>query len=87
MMKNKIAIIGTVGVPAIYGGFETLAEYLTKYLGQKYALTVYCSSKCYGHKMAEYNDVKLVYLPLNANGVQSIPYDILRAVNFSVFLK
>ena len=77
MKKNKIAIIGTAGVPAIYGGFETLAEYLTQYLGKKYALTVYCSSKSYSHKMAEYNDVKLVYLPLNANGVQSIPYDML----------
>ena len=76
-MRNKIAIIGTVGVPAIYGGFETLAEYLTKYLGKKYDITVYCSSKSYSNKIDEYNDVKLVYLPLNANGVQSIPYDIL----------
>ncbi|MFA5921271.1 MAG: DUF1972 domain-containing protein [Methylococcaceae bacterium] len=76
-MRNKIAIIGTVGLPAIYGGFETLAEYLTKYLGKQYAITVYCSSKSYSDKIDEYNGVKLVYLPLNANGVQSIPYDIL----------
>jgi len=77
MEIKKIAIIGTVGLPAIYGGFETLAEYLTKYLGKQYDITVYCSSKSYSHKIGEYNDVKLVYLPLNANGVQSIPYDIL----------
>ncbi len=76
-MSKKIAIIGTVGVPAIYGGFETLAEYLTKYLGKKYELTVYCSSKSYSNKIIEYNNARLVYLPLNANGVQSIPYDIL----------
>jgi hypothetical protein len=30
MMKSTIAIIGTVGVPANYGGFETLAEKLVK---------------------------------------------------------
>ena len=77
MSNKKIAIIGTVGLPAIYGGFETLAEYLTKYLGKNYAITVYCSSKSYNQKITEYNDAKLVYLPLNANGVQSIPYDIL----------
>lgn len=76
-MSKKIAIIGTVGIPAIYGGFETLAEYLTKYLGKKYELTVYCSSKSYNYKIIEYNNARLVYLPLNANGVQSIPYDIL----------
>jgi len=76
-VSNKIAIIGIVGLPAIYGGFETLAEYLTKYLGKKFEITVYCSNKSYSNKLDEYNDVKLVYLPLNANGAQSILYDIL----------
>ena len=28
----SIAIIGTVGIPASYGGFETLTENLVKYL-------------------------------------------------------
>lgn len=28
---KKIAIIGTVGIPASYGGFETLVENLTRY--------------------------------------------------------
>jgi glycosyltransferase involved in cell wall biosynthesis len=80
-MNNKsIAIIGTVGVPAIYGGFETLAEYLTQYLGKHYDLTVYCSSKSYSKQLADYNNAKLVYLPLNANGVQSIVYDMLAIV-------
>ena len=30
MQKKKLSIIGTVGIPAKYGGFETLTEYLTK---------------------------------------------------------
>lgn len=76
-MIKKIAIIGTVGLPAKYGGFETLAEYLTKYLSKKYDLTVYCSSKSYSNKQEQYNGASLIYVPLNANGVQSIVYDIV----------
>ena len=74
---NKVHIIGVVGLPAIYGGFETLAEYLTRHLSTRYDFTVYCSSKSYKNQLGEYNGAKLVFLPLNANGVQSIPYDIL----------
>ena len=46
-MKKKLAIVGTVGIPAKYGGFETLTEYITKDLSEKYDITVFCSSKSY----------------------------------------
>lgn len=74
---KKISIIGTVGIPAKYGGFETLTEYLTKYLSKEYDITVYCSGKSYDKKIKNYNGAKLKYINLQANGVQSIPYDIL----------
>jgi glycosyltransferase involved in cell wall biosynthesis len=39
----KIAILGTRGVPARYGGFETLAEHLSARLaGRGHEVTVYC---------------------------------------------
>ena len=76
-MALKISILGTVGIPAKYGGFETLAEYLTKKLGASYDMTVYCSSKSYDKKLDEHNGAKLKYINLKANGVQSIPYDII----------
>nr|WP_279615174.1 DUF1972 domain-containing protein [Pseudoalteromonas spiralis] len=77
-MKNA-SIIGTVGVPACYGGFETLVEnLLDKNSPDK--LIVYCSSKSYDVRFKTYKNAELVYIPLNANGVQSIPYDI-----FSLF--
>lgn len=76
-MTSKIAIIGTVGLPAKYGGFETLTEYLTKHLGGSLDLTVFCSSKSYSKKSQTYNNARLIYIPLDANGVQSIFYDIL----------
>ena len=79
MNKSKIAIIGTVGLPAKYGGFETLAEHLVTHLYDKYDFTVYCSGKKYNkeEKIASYKGAKLIYINLNANGVQSIPYDTI----------
>lgn len=85
MKKSKVAIIGTVGLPAKYGGFETLAEYLVKYLSNQYDFTVYCSAKKYTkeEQLPSYHGVELVYVNWNANGIQSIPYDsisILKAL-------
>lgn len=77
--RRKIAIIGTVGVPANYGGFETLAEHLIEDLGLKHDITVYCSAKKYTLKSRQkfYKNAQLKYIPLNANGIQSIFYDTL----------
>lgn len=77
---KKISILGTVGVPACYGGFESLVENLTKYCSGNILYTVYCSSNSYKNKIKEHNNASLIYLPLDANGVQSIPYDILSMV-------
>ena len=77
-MKKKIYIIGIVGIPAKYGGFETFAEYMSRFIDEQYyELTVYCSSKSYEEKMQTYEKANLKYLPLKATGTQSIPYDIL----------
>jgi glycosyltransferase involved in cell wall biosynthesis len=75
--KNRVAIIGTVGVPACYGGFETLAEHLIDQTAHEQDITVYCSGKTYAkdNRKTEYNGAKLKYIPLEANGVQSIAYD------------
>ena len=76
---KKVAIIGTAGVPGKYGGFETLDHHLVHQLNQEFKLSVYCSSKFYKkeERVQEWNGARLFYLPLNANGAQSIPYDIL----------
>lgn len=77
-MNNAIAIIGTVGVPANYGGFETLVENIIEDSENEY--TVYCSKLAYRTKIKRYKNANLVYIPLKANGVQSIIYDA-----FSIF--
>lgn len=68
-----VAIIGTVGVPACYGGFETLAEQLIDTDGIDF--TVVCSSPAYPKRAAAYRGARLLYLPLKANGWQSMFYD------------
>jgi glycosyltransferase involved in cell wall biosynthesis len=72
----SISIIGTVGVPACYGGFETLVDNLLDVNEQDKDITVYCSSKSYTEQVSKYKNANLHYILLHANGVQSIPYDI-----------
>lgn len=83
--KKKIAMIGTVGLPANYGGFETLVEHLVKNLDREYNITVYCSGKKYkkinNRRQTHYRFARLKYLPFNANGVQSIIYDTLSIIH------
>jgi glycosyltransferase involved in cell wall biosynthesis len=57
----RIAILGTRGIPARYGGFETFAEELsTRLAARGYRVTVYCRER---HPEASYRGVSLVYLP------------------------
>ena len=73
--KVKIAIIGIVGLPASYGGFETLVENLVE--APEMEATVYCSGTHYQYRPAKIKRTELVYLPINANGPISVLYDIL----------
>lgn len=81
--KPRLAIIGTVGLPAQYGGFETLVEQLIPYLEEDFSVTVYCSSTFYDKKDRKkyYRKTRLRYIPFSANGIGSIPYDILSIVH------
>ena len=81
--KIKVAIIGSVGIPAQYGGFETLTEHLVDNLNQEYDITVYCSGKKYdkSSRPKTYKNAKLTYIPLQANGIQSIPYDTISIIH------
>lgn len=78
----KVSVIGTNGIPARYGGFETLAEYLTKELGSDLCFTVYCSS-LYSKKerLKSHNNSRLIYLPFKANGIQSLLYDSISTLH------
>jgi glycosyltransferase involved in cell wall biosynthesis len=60
----KIAILGTRGIPANYGGFETFAEQLgTRLAARGHEVTVYCRKHYSTTNSSTYNGVKLVVLP------------------------
>lgn len=81
MAKKKVSIIGTNGVPAHYGGFETLADFLCRELNNDYELVVYCSKTLREKRLASYKGAKLVYLPFKANGWQSMVYDSVSIIH------
>lgn len=78
--KKKVAIIGTVGLPANYGGFETMINYLTKEQNTVFDFTVFCQKTPKDKRLKTFNGSKLKYLPFYANGFQSIIYDITSIV-------
>lgn len=60
----RIAILGTRGIPASYGGFETFAEHLsTRLVARGHKVTVYCRSHYVSPRQLEYHGVKLKVLP------------------------
>ena len=74
----KVAVIGIQGVPAHYGGFESLVENLIgKNCPSNVQYTIFCSSSDYKEKRQFYKGARLKYIPMHANGIHSIPYDIL----------
>jgi glycosyltransferase involved in cell wall biosynthesis len=57
----RIALLGTRGVPANYGGFETFAEELsTRLAARGHRVTVYCRER---YSCPEFHGVRLRYLP------------------------
>ncbi len=86
-IKKKLAIIGTVGLPANYGGFETLAERLVENLASQYDMTVYCTTHNVPKekRIKKYKRASLKYIPFKANGAQSIPYDTLSILHALFF--
>jgi len=60
----KIAILGTRGIPANYGGFETFAEELSSRLVLRgHEVTVYGRKSYIRHTGSHYKGVRLVLLP------------------------
>lgn len=81
---KKIAIIGIVGVPANYGGFETLVENIIgENASEDVEYTVFCSSKIYEDHRESYKGAKLKHIGLDANGIQSTLYDIMATLRTS----
>ncbi len=69
-------IVGIVGVPGNYGGFETLADYLLDSIPIRRAgCTVYCERQVVDRQGHTYKGARLVPLRWRATGWQSILFD------------
>ena len=79
---RTIAIIGTNGLPAKYGGFETLCNYLVDNFDKNtHNIIVYCSKTPKENRLKSYNGAKLIYFPFRANGWQSMLYDFTTIIH------
>ncbi len=81
-MKKKIYVIGSVGIPARYGGFETFAHNFSLKIAKKHEVTVVCSKKKYAKSERDpiWNSINRIFLPLSSNGMQSILYDLVSLI-------
>jgi len=77
-----IGVVGAVGVPGRYGGFETLAEQLARRITPSMArLVLYCQRSAYpemrGQADTRFFGHRRVFMPLRANGPASLLHDAL----------
>ncbi len=64
MKPLRIALLGSRGIPASYGGYETLMEEVSTRLAERgHEVTVYCRSHYTPRRQREHRGVRLVVLP------------------------
>lgn len=75
----QIAILGTRGIPARYGGFETFAEELANRLGERgHGVTVYCRSYLYPDPWSPPKGVSRVLLPaIRSKYLETVSHSLL----------
>lgn len=74
----KLSILGTRGVPAKHGGFETFAENLALFLAKKgWKITVYCQEQGSGTQYeTQWNEIRRIHIPVKGTGpVSTIVFD------------
>lgn len=81
----KIAMMGTRGIPANYGGFETCVEAIsTRLVGRGHTVTVYNRPHHVRWTAPTYQGVRLVYLPTVANKyLDTLVHTTLAAIHAS----
>src|SRR5690606_23838031 len=70
VIKKKIFILGTRGIPAQHGGFETFAEKLSVYLrGKGWEVFVYCQEDFRGAMFeTDWNGIHRIHFPVESSG-------------------
>jgi glycosyltransferase involved in cell wall biosynthesis len=73
-MSRVISVVGIRGLPAKYGGFETFADFFCRNSSFE-NIVVYCDPTT--PRDTKYNYADRIFLPLSANGIQGIFFDII----------
>lgn len=76
--KPAILLLGTRGIPAAHGGFETFVEHLAPYLAEReWDVSVYCQEEGEGSIWTDtYSGVTRIHVPVRGKGTKStIVYD------------
>src|ERR1017187_231735 len=79
----RIALLGTRGIPANYGGFETFAEELsTRLAGRGHEVIVYCRER---PAHTQYRGVRLQYLPtIRHKSLDTLAHTLLSTLHLLV---
>ncbi len=82
----RIAILGTRGIPAAYGGFETFAEELSRRLvARGHRVTVYCRRGNSPNRPRRVDGVELVHLPaIRHKYAETLSHTLLSALHAAV---
>ena len=81
----RIAMIGTRGMPAKYGGVETVVDVLSRELVSRgHSVTVFCRSEDYDSHPPMIDGVNLVYLPASTSPGIGAMIHALRATLFCI---
>ena len=75
-MKNKVAIIGSHGLYANYGGWDQLVINLVENPNKKFDYLVF-NSKDSNKDFKIPDGTKVIFMPLKASGIQGIFYDYI----------
>jgi glycosyltransferase involved in cell wall biosynthesis len=71
----RIAYLGTMGVPAHYGGFETCVEEVaTRLAGKGHEVIVYCGYRGSKPQIKSYKGIRLVFVPCLKNKFLDFPF-------------
>lgn len=71
MFNKRVSILGTRGIPARHGGFETFAEKLSIYLTARgWAVTVYCQDDAGHYRRSFWDGIELIHIPVKAAGAK-----------------
>lgn len=84
-LQRGVAVLGTRGVPANYGGFETFAERLSLHMVEREVpVTVYCR-RHYATQEASWRGIRLTTLPtIRSKYLDTVVHTLLSVVHLAV---